>query len=156
MPTSRGQASNGIEQLRSRGNGSVGRHQGGIVVARSIDVCWFGTLRNLKSKWTAVQHMHSFDQTRCWTQEAHRFENLVASRLDCCGRCGLKKIPRTQNLADMLTHTPSAKELEVFLPLMGLWCCSEREKELVVNETVQASPDQKGDEKVYSHSSSER
>ena len=31
----------GIEQLRNRGNGSVGRHQGGIVVARSIDVCWF-------------------------------------------------------------------------------------------------------------------
>ena len=27
----------------------------------------------------------------------------------------LKKIPRAQNLADMLTHTPSAKELEVFL-----------------------------------------
>ena len=26
-------------------------------------------------------------QTRCWTHETHRFENLVASRLDCCGRC---------------------------------------------------------------------
>ena len=25
--------------------------------------------------------------TRCWTHEAHRFENLVASRLDCCGKC---------------------------------------------------------------------
>ena len=36
----------GIEQLRSRGNGSVSRHQGGIVVARGVDVCWFGTLRN--------------------------------------------------------------------------------------------------------------
>ena len=30
----------------------------------------------------------------------------------------------------MLTHTPGAKELEVFLPLMGLRCCSERDKEL--------------------------
>ena len=32
----------GIEQLRSRG--CVGRHQGGTVVARGVDVCWFGTL----------------------------------------------------------------------------------------------------------------
>ena len=45
-----------------------------------------------------------------------------------------KKIPRTQNLADMLTHTPSAKALEVFLPLMGLRCCSERDKELMVTK----------------------
>ena len=29
---------------------------------------------------------HDFSQTRCWTHEAHRFENLVAARLDCCGR----------------------------------------------------------------------
>ena len=28
-------------------------------------------------------------------------------------------IPRTQNSADMLTHTPSAQELEIFLPLMS-------------------------------------
>ena len=33
-------------RLRSRGNGSVRRHQGGTVVARGVDVCWFGTLRN--------------------------------------------------------------------------------------------------------------
>ena len=37
-------------------------------------------------------------------------------------------IPRTQNLADMLTHTPSAKELEMFFPLMSLRRCSERDK----------------------------
>ena len=49
----------------------------------------------------------------------------------------LKKIPRTQNLADMLTHTPGAKELEVFLLLMGLRCCSERDKELILKKTVQ-------------------
>ena len=30
-------------------------------------------------------------QTRCWTHEAHRFENLVASRLDCCGRCEIEE-----------------------------------------------------------------
>ena len=27
----------------------------------------------------------------CWTHEAHRFENLVASRLDCCGRCEIEE-----------------------------------------------------------------
>ena len=48
------------------------------------------------------------------------------------GGVRLKKIPRTQNLADMLTHTPGAKELEVFLPLMGLRCCNERDKQLMV------------------------
>ena len=39
---SRGQASVAL----SRGNGSLRRHQGGTVVARGVDVCWFGTLRN--------------------------------------------------------------------------------------------------------------
>ena len=34
-------------------------------------------------------------------------------------------------MADMLTHTPSVKEMEVFLPLMGLRCCTDLEKELV-------------------------
>ena len=29
--------------------------------------------------------MHSF------TDEAHRFENIVASRLDCCGRCEIEE-----------------------------------------------------------------
>ena len=29
--------------------------------------------------------------TRCRTHEAHRFENLVASRLDCCGRCEIEE-----------------------------------------------------------------
>ena len=55
---SRGQAFSGIEQFRSRGDGSLGRHQGGTVVARSVDVCWFGTLK-LKAKWIAARHTHS-------------------------------------------------------------------------------------------------
>ena len=29
--------------------------------------------------------------TRCWTHHAHRFENLVVSRLDCCGRCEIEE-----------------------------------------------------------------
>ena len=62
-------------------------------------------------------------------------QDLIAA-----GGVRLKKIPRTQNLADMLTHTPGAKELEVFLPLMGLRCCSERDKELMV-KTVQTGSD---------------
>ena len=52
----------------------------------------------------------------------------------------LKKIPRTPKFPDMLTHTPGAKELEVFLPLMGLRCCSERDKELVVTRHYKPVP----------------
>ena len=61
----------------------------------------------------------------------------------------LKKTPRTHNFADMLTHTPSAKELEVFLPLMGLRSCSERDKELMA--TRQYKPVPVKNSKVYSH-----
>ena len=61
----------------------------------------------------------------------------------------MKKIPRTQNFADMLTHTPSAKELEVFLPLTSLRSCSERDKELTA--TKQYKPVSVGKAKVYSH-----
>ena len=61
----------------------------------------------------------------------------------------LKKIPRTQNLADMLTHTTRAKELEVFPPLMNFRSCSERDKEFVV--TKQHKPVPVGNAKVYSH-----
>ena len=56
-----------------------------------------------------------------------RLQDLIAA-----GGVRLKRIPRAQNLAEMLTHTPGAKELEVFLPLVGLRCCRERDKELVV------------------------
>ena len=65
---------------------------------------------------------------------------LVLQDLIAPGGVRLKKIPRTQNLADMLTHTPGAKELEVFLPLMGLKCCSERNK-VDGHETVQTGSD---------------
>ena len=75
-----------------------------------------------------VGRMKHIDSRILWLQD------LIAA-----GDVTLKKIPRTQNLADMLTHTPSAKELEVFLPLMSLRSCSERDKELMVDghETVQ-------------------
>ena len=66
-------------------------------------------------------------------------EDLIAA-----GGVRLKKIPRTLNLADMLTHTPSAKELEVFHPSMGLRCCSERDKELVVTRQYKPSPIKRG------------
>ena len=64
-----------------------------------------------------------------------RLQDLIAA-----GGVRLKKIPRTQNLAEMLTHTPDAKKLEVFLPLMGLRCCSERDKELVVTRHYKPVP----------------
>ena len=56
-----------------------------------------------------VGRMKHIDSRILWLQD------LIAA-----GGARLKKIPRTQNLADMLTHTPSAKELEMFLPLMSL------------------------------------
>ena len=62
-------------------------------------------------------------------------QDLIAA-----GGVRLKKIPRTQNSEDMLTHTPGAKELEVFLPLVGLRCCSERDKELVVTRHYKPVP----------------
>ena len=71
-------------------------------------------------------------------------QDLIAA-----GGVRLKKIPRTQNLADMLTHTPSVKELEVFLPLMSLRSCSERDRELTA--TRQYKPVPVGNSKVYSH-----
>ena len=64
-----------------------------------------------------------------------RLQGLIAA-----GGVRLKKIPRTPNLADMLTHTPGAKELEVILPLIGLRCCSERDKELVVTRQYKPVP----------------
>ena len=73
-----------------------------------------------------------------------RLQDLIAA-----GGVRLKKIPRTQNLADMLTHTPSAKELEVFLPLMSLRSCSERDKELMA--TRQYKPVPVRNAKVYLH-----
>ena len=143
-----GSGFSGIEQLRSRGNGSVGRHQGGTVVARSVDVCWLGhNVIEIKVDSSAahaffhrrgVGRMKHIDSRTLWLQD------LIAA-----GGVRVKKIPRTQNLADMLTHTPSAKELEVFLPLMSLRSCSERDKELMA--TRQYKPVPVENSKVYSH-----
>ena len=56
------------------------------------------------------------------------------------GGVKLTKMARTQNLAHMLTHTPSVKELEVFRPLMRLQCCSDRDKELVATRQYKPVP----------------
>ena len=75
---------------------------------------------------------------------------LLASRLDCCGRCETEEdTENTKNLADMLRHTPSAKELEMFLPLMSLRRCSERDKELMATRRYKPVPVE--NLKVYSH-----
>ena len=73
--------------------------------------------------------MKHVDSRILWLQD------LIAA-----GGVRLKKRPRTQFLADMLTHTPGAKELGVFLPLMGLRCCSERDKELMVTRQYKPVP----------------
>ena len=85
-----------------------------------------------------VGRMKHTDSRILWLQD------LIAA-----GGVRLKKIPRTQNLADMLTHTPSAKELEIFLPLMSLRRCSERDKELMVTRRYKPVPVE--NLKVYSH-----
>ena len=85
-----------------------------------------------------VGRMKHVDSRILWLQD------LIAA-----GGVRLKKIPRTQNLADMLTHTPSAKEVEVFLPLIGLKSCSERDKELMATKQHKRVP--VGNAKVYSH-----
>ena len=54
-------------------------------------------------------------------------QDLIAA-----GGVRLKKIPRTQNLADMLMRTPGAK--------VGLRCCSERDKELMVTRQYKPVP----------------
>ena len=76
---------------------------------------------------------HAFFHRRgVWTHEATSDSRILwLQDLVAAGGVRVKKIPRTQNLADMLTHTPSAKELEVFLPLMSLRSCSELDKELM-------------------------
>ena len=61
----------------------------------------------------------------------------------------LKKIREPKNLADMMTHTPGAKELEVFLPLMSLRSCSERDKELMATRQYKPIPVETS--KVCSH-----
>ena len=82
--------------------------------------------------------MKHMDSRILWLQD------LIAA-----GGVRLKKIPRTQNLADMLTHTPGAKELEVFLPLMSLRSCSVRDKELMAAKQYTPVPIRNA--KVYSH-----
>ena len=82
--------------------------------------------------------MKHIDSRILWLQD------LIAA-----GGVRLKKIPRTHNLADMLTHTPGAKELEVLLPLMVLRCCSELDKGVGGHETLQAGTDQDGAETGY-------
>ena len=71
-------------------------------------------------------------------------QDLIAA-----GGVRVKKIPRTQNLADMLTHTPSAKDIEIFLLLMSLRKCGERDKELMATRRYKPVPVE--NLKVYSH-----
>ena len=65
------------------------------------------------------------------THEAQRLSSL---------RCEVEEDPARADLVDTLTHTPSAKELEVFLPLMGLGCCSDRKKEVVATRQYKPVP----------------
>ena len=64
----------------------------------------------------------------------HRFENLVASRLNCCGRCEIEEDTKNSKIG---RHVDG---LEVFLPLMGLRCCGERDKELMVTRQYKPVP----------------
>ena len=92
---------------------------------------------------------HAFFHRRSVGRMKHiRSRTLWLEDLIAAGSVRLKKIPRTQNLADMFTHTPRAKERVVFLPLMSLRKCSARDKELMA--TKQYKPVPVGNAKVYS------
>ena len=58
------------------------------------------------------------------------------------GAYSVKKIPRTENPGDVLTHAPSSRELEVFKSMMGLFRmqCSGGAIELV-KSTLRARPE---------------
>ena len=73
-----------------------------------------------------VGRMKHSDSGILWLQD------LIAA-----GGVRLKKIPRTHNSADMLTHTPGAKELEVFLPLMSPQVLQCTKQGVDGHETVQ-------------------
>ena len=87
-----------------------------------------------------MRHTHSFIDEGVGRMKHIDSRILWLQDLIAAGGVRLKKIPRTQNLADMLTHTPGGKELEVFLLLMGLRCCSERDKELMVTRQYKPVP----------------
>ena len=88
----------------------------------------------MKSKWTAARHTHFFHRPGVGRMKHLDSRILRRQDLIAAGGVRVEKIPRTQNLADMLMQTPSAKELEVFLPLMSLRSCSERDKELMATK----------------------
>ena len=93
---------------------------------------------------------HAFFHRRGVGRKKHMDSRILwLQDLIAAGGVRLKKIPRTQHLADMLTHTTGAKELEVFLPLMSLRSCSVRDKELMA--TKQYTPVPIRNAKVYSH-----
>ena len=84
---------------------------------------------------------HAFFHRRGVGRMKHIDSRILWLRdLIAAGGVRLKKIPRTQHLADMLTHTPGAKGLEVFLPFVGLRCCSGRDKELVATRQYKPVP----------------
>ena len=59
---------------------------------------------------TGVGRLKHLDVRSMWVQEQ------LAQ-----GNYALKKIPRAENPADVLTHSPSNHELEKFKPMMGLY-----------------------------------
>ena len=72
-------------------------------------------------------------------------QDLIAA-----GGVRVKKIPRTQNLANMSLHTRSAKELEILLTVdKSQEVHGERDKELMATRRYKPVPVE--NLKVYSH-----
>ena len=98
---------------------------------------WFGTLWNWNQ---SGQQRDTFFHRRSVGRMKHINSRILwLQDLIAAGGVRLKKIPRSQNLADMLTHTQTTKELEVFLSLMSLKICNERDKELMTTRQLQTS-----------------
>ena len=64
----------------------------------------------------------------------------MASRLDCCARCESEEDTENTKLGRHVDAYTNAKEREIFLPLMSLRRCSERDKELMATRRYKPIP----------------
>ena len=77
-----------------------------MVTTRFVDVCSVNEVKVDSSAAHAFFHRRGVGRMKHIDLRILRLQDLITA-----GGVKFKKIPRTQNLADMLTHSPSAKEL---------------------------------------------
>ena len=83
-----------------------------LLLQKGVDVL---QVWELKSRCTAVRHTRSSIDEELDAYEWHRFENLVASRLDCCGRCDIEEdIANTELGGHVDAYTGARKNWRCF------------------------------------------